>query len=507
MKNIFEKKLIWLICFFLFLIYPAAKTFSFPFDLKNCENSHYLLLHPHQVLPCAEKILSTSSPQLSYLGKEKTTQYTQYRYRFASVIWPKIFRKSTSDVIKPNIWKHELDIFVPKENSNVDTAALYITGGYINSKITRSNPDKIISQLIQHNIVIVLKDDPNQYLTINDKQLKEDEIIAFTWNRFIHNPELSYYPLHIPMAIAAQQAMTLVQNILKQQHISINHFVVIGASKRGWATWMTAMLDQRVIAMIPIVVDVLNLEKQIPHTYKVYAQHWPIALKDYYHQHIPEYAKPDSPFYLNYLKLLTIEDPFTYFTVTTYQKKLARMSKYIINASGDDFFLPDSSQYYYDAIPENKLLFYLPNSGHYVEYSPSVSQLASTLSAFYQRIISHQTLPAITWNRNADELKIHYSEKPSKIILWSAENSITRDFRYSCEIYYQPTNLEVNEHVSKLKLPTSKQGWEASYVELDFPDGLKASTPIFIFPNTYPKKNQIMPPQGMCLLITPKPEN
>ena len=501
------KKLIWLIFSFL-LLYPLIKTYSFPLNLKNCENSHYLLQHPHQVLLCAEKVLPSLSSQLSYLGEEKTPQYTQYKYSFRSVTWPKIFRNNTPDVIKPNVWKHEVDIFVPKENPNVDTAALYITGGYINSKLIRNNsPDKIISQLILHNVVIVLKDNPNQYLTINDKQLKEDEIIAFTWNRFIHNPKLSYYPLHIPMAIAAQQAMTLAQNILKHQHICINHFVVIGASKRGWATWMTALLDHRVVALIPIVVDVLNFKKQIPHIYNVYAQHWPIALNDYYQQHLPEYANPNSPFYSNYLKLLQLEDPFTYFTVAPYQKKLAQMSKYIVNASGDDFFPPDSAQYYYPALSEKKLLFYLPNSGHYIEYSPSISQLASTLSAFYKRIISHQALPVITWNRTADELKIDYSEKPSKIILWSAENPITRDFRFSCAIHYQPTDIQVKEQVSKLKIPTSKQGWSASYVELDFPDGLRASTPIFISPNTYPKKNQIMPPQGMCLLIKPEHKN
>lgn len=507
--NTLARKLICLICSFLFLIYPAIKTHSSALNLKNCENTYYLLRHPHLVLPCAEKILPANTLQVNYLGEEKTVQYTQYKYNFASVAWPKIFQASTTDVIKPTIWKHEIDIFVPIENSHVDTAALYITGGYINSKILRNNtPDKLIAQLIQHNIVIVLKDDPNQYLTINNKQLKEDEIIAFTWNRFIHNPKLSYYPLHIPMAVAAQQAMTVAQNILRQHHISINHFVVMGASKRGWATWMTALLDPRVISMIPIVVDVLNLEKQISHINKVYPQHWPIALNDYYLQHIPEYANPHSSFYSNYLKLLQLEDPFTYFNVASYQKKLTKISKYIINASGDDFFPPDSSQYYYHALPAKKLLFYLPNSGHYIEYSPSVSQLASSLSAFYKRIISHQALPVLTWNRETTgKLKIHYSEKPSKIIMWSAENPITRDFRYSCSIHYRPMELKADEPETELTIPSAKQGWKASYVELDFADGLRASTPIFISPDTYPKKNQVMPSQGMCLLINPEPQS
>lgn len=487
--------------FFLTLIFP---TLTFSIDLKGCKNTFFLLQNPHRVLPCAEKILSVPFYQLNYLGEEKTAQYTKLRYSFVSIAWPKVFQTGISDVIKPNTWKHEIDIFIPKENYNVDTAALYITGGYINSEITINTPDKIISQLIQHNIVVVLKDNPNQYLTINNKQLKEDEIIAFTWNRFIHNPKLSYYPLHIPMAIAVQQAMTLTQNLLQKNHIHINHFVVIGASKRGWASWMIALLDFRVIGIIPIVTDILNVEKQIPHIYNVYAHHWPIAFKDYYLEHIPEYTQPKNTLYPNYIKLLHIEDPFTYLHLLRYQKKLSEISKYIVNASGDDFFPPDSSKNYYDDLSGNKLLFYLPNSPHYVEYSPSISQLATSISAFYKRIISHQRLPIITWHKKTTgELKIRYSERPIKIILWSAENQISRDFRYSCAIHYHPTDLRIDEQETQLIIPSIKEGWSASYVELDFAGGLKASTPIFISPDTYPKKNQIMPPKGMCMLITP----
>ncbi|HEY2567285.1 MAG TPA: hypothetical protein VGH95_06250 [Candidatus Aquirickettsiella sp.] len=67
-------------------------------------------------------------------------------------------------------------------------------------------------------------------------------------------------------------------------------------------------------------------------------------------------------------------------------------------------------------------------------------------------------------------------------------------------------DIIVNEQETKLIIPNAKQGWRASYVELDFPDGLRASTPIFISPDAYPK-NQIMSPQGMCLLITPEHKN
>lgn len=68
------------------------------------------------------------------------------------------------------------------------------------------------------------------------------------------------------------------------------------------------------------------------------------------------------------------------------------------------------------------------------------------------------------------------------------ENPHTRDFRYSCAIHYHPTDLMVNEQVSKFKIPTSKQGWRASYVELDFPDGLRAAHLFLYLRILIPKK-------------------
>ncbi|WP_268869478.1 PhoPQ-activated protein PqaA family protein [Rickettsiella massiliensis] len=251
----------------------------------------------------------------------------------------------------PRTWTHEITIFTPtKKEAYSSTVVLYVTGGF-NKKITKKESyiDPILSELIKHTVVIVLKNIPNQFLNINRKNIKEDQIITFSWNKFILNPNLSFYPLHVPMVVAVSKAIDLTQKILLEKKISIRNSIVIGLSKRGGATWLTALLDHRVVAIIPMVTNILNRREQIPHIFKTYGHHWPIAFLDYYQENIPNYAMPTNPFYQNYLKLLNIEDPFTYLSSKYYRTKLANLPKYIMNSSGDDFFVPDASRFYFNA--------------------------------------------------------------------------------------------------------------------------------------------------------------
>ena len=69
------------------------------------------------------------------------------------------------------------------------------------------------------------------------------------------------------------------------------------------------------------------------------------------------------------------------------------MPKLMLNAAGDQFFLPDSSQFYFDALPGEKYLRYVPNTDH----SLDASNAFETLQAFYAAIASDTPRPRFSW--------------------------------------------------------------------------------------------------------------
>ena len=41
--------------------------------------------------------------------------------------------------------------------------------------------------------------------------------------------------------------------------INLDSFMIAGGSKRGWTTWLQPAADERVVAIVPVVLSCLNL--------------------------------------------------------------------------------------------------------------------------------------------------------------------------------------------------------------------------------------------------------
>jgi PhoPQ-activated pathogenicity-related protein len=56
----------------------------------------------------------------------------------------------------------------------------------------------------------------------------------------------------------------------------------MGASKRGWTTWLVgAVACDRVLAITPVVLDLLNFVENLHHQYRDYGG-WTWAMRDYW---------------------------------------------------------------------------------------------------------------------------------------------------------------------------------------------------------------------------------
>jgi PhoPQ-activated pathogenicity-related protein len=256
----------------------------------------------------------------------------------------------------------------------------------------------------------------------------------------------------------------------------INGFVVAGASKRGWTTWTTAAVDKRVVAIIPLVIDVLNIQPSMLHHYAAYG-FWAPAVGNYTEFHIMDWmGEPENR------ALMKIEEPYQY-------RQRFTMPKFIINAAGDQFFLPDSSQFYFNDLPGVKYLRYVPNADH----SLRGSDVYETLLACYHAILNQVPLPQFSWKVEKDgSLRVTTKDRPSTVKLWQATNPNARDFRLeTLGPRYESTTLsDSGSGVYVGKVPKPEKGWSAFFVELTFPSGCEApfkfTTQICVTPDTLP---------------------
>src|SRR4030095_11776051 len=106
---------------------------------------------------------------------------------------------------------------------------------------------------------------PNQPLTFvgDGKPRTEDSFIAYTWDQFLKTGDAKW-PARLPMTKSAVRAMDTITAFCasdKGGKVKVDRFVVAGGSKRGWTTWTTAAVDDWVVAIVPIVIDTLNVAK------------------------------------------------------------------------------------------------------------------------------------------------------------------------------------------------------------------------------------------------------
>lgn len=458
-------------------ISPAGLALSAGENNKNIDLTHVISDY---------RISLTSLPlDYSLLEKKQRPGVMLQRFNLNSQTW------SPQGVVSPERWQNGVDIYIPDSAREKNALVVINNGSNNNGSGTPVAPTNFNEEelsriaIATRTVVISVSNVPNQVLSYQGvtTPLGEDNSVAYSWKLFIGDThKYQDASLHIPMAASVSQAFRLAKKELTQQNI--NKFIVTGASKRGWAAWLTALSDPDVGAVVPFAMDLLNTQKSLEHMYQSYGKNWPVAFYPYYNQGIDQQVGTDK-----FARLMRLEDPLTY--LNTDMGDRLKIDKYIINASGDDFYVPDNSHFYYGLLPGSKSLRVVPNSTH----NGILSVAEQSLITFVNRFQEKQKLPEITENVQSrgdgkKELVVNFSEKPVAILQWTARNPAARDFRYACDIKYNsvPVSLATGDNTLSISLTTPDSGWQATYIEATFTDGYVATTQVYITPDEkYPE--------------------
>lgn len=316
----------------------------------------------------------------------------------------------TSQTWKDIIWKHRLRVLKPQSLKESSFASLFITGSGKGEGETA-----LAAQManITGSLVAILHDVPNQPLFDN---LKEDDLIAHTLVKALQTGD-EEWPCLLPMTKSAVKALDALQQFAKKElSLNLNKFVVAGASKRGWTTWLTAAVDSRVKGIAPMVYDNLNIPPQMKHQLEVFGK---------YSNQIDEYTKRGLLQALDkeeVKKIVSLIDPYTYRSRIT-------IPKLMVMGTNDRYWTTDALNLYYKDLKGEKYILYVPNSGHELEDRERVFK---GLIAFFLKVTGRLKFPQMSWRlqEKPDLATLYISSdlKPKSVSVWVAQSE-SRDFR------------------------------------------------------------------------------
>jgi PhoPQ-activated pathogenicity-related protein len=386
-------------------------------------------------------------PEFSWKLKQKTDlgEGTLYDIEMVSQVWQGI------------TWKHQLQVFLPKDIKPTATMFLWNQGGKANIG------SMAMMTTLAHKIkapVAFLYGIPNQPL-LDGK--KEDALIAETFVRYLNTGDNSW-PLLFPMVKSLVRAMDVLQAFAKQEwKVQVTHFIVCGASKRGWTTWLTGAADRRVKAIAPLVIDTLNMQAQLPYQLKSYGKYSDM-IRDYTQRGLV--PMPDTP---RAKKLWAMVDPWIY------REKLT-MPMLIVNGANDPYWTLDALNLYWNDLPSaKKWVLYVPNAGHNLKEKHDDGKednmrVLNTLAAFARHHIIDNPMPKLEWRHFEEDgrfaLRVQAKSRPLEARLWVAD-APTRDFR-KVRWTKQPVPLVKGAIVAHVDPPA--QGYRAFFAEIDFRD-------------------------------------
>lgn len=316
----------------------------------------------------------------------------------------------TSQTWKGSPWLHRLSIVVPKGSLRHRTVLLYINGsGSGRDELTAFS---ILAEQLGAPVAFLF-DVPNQPLYGG---LREDALISFTFHKYLSSGD-SEWPLLLPMTRAAVSAMDAITEFAGVTlGWSPEGFLVAGGSKRGWTTWLSAAVDDRVRAIVPIAYDNLDLPAQMELQVSSFGA-FSAQIGDYTSLGLQQALETPMG-----QQLVEIVDPYTY-------RQRYTVPKLIIRGTNDPYWPLDAINLYLAELPGDSWLHYDPNAGHGLT---DYETILHTVAGFYLHVQGELPLAPVIWQATETpeglELSVQSPGGAASINVWTAD-ATTRDFR------------------------------------------------------------------------------
>jgi PhoPQ-activated pathogenicity-related protein len=378
-------------------------------------------------------------------GKTQTSAGTIYNLHVVSQVWHGI------------TWTHQLQVYQPAGVKPRSTMLMYNTGGKADAGNIALGLELATKS---KSPVAILYDIPNQPL-FGGKT--EDGLIAETFVRYLDSNDGSW-PLLFPMVKSVVKAMDTLQAFAKEEWKQpIDNFVISGASKRGWTTWLTGASDPRVKAIVPLVIDTLNMTTQMEYQKRSFGT---------YSEQIADYTErglvpiPDTE---PAKKLWRMVDPYFY-------RERITQPKMVILGNNDPYWTVDALNLYWDGLKGDKYITYVPNAGHNLSQGEKGkgedhSRALASLAAFALLQIDGKPLPKITWKQEEKDGKSWITATanpaPSAARMWFAE-APTKDFR---KARWLEKPASINGSTVRGAVESRPNDYEAFYLDLDYDAG------------------------------------
>jgi len=426
-----------------------------------------------------------------------------------------------------SIWSHQVLTIIPKTVKIKNRAFIYITGGCNeNPDVPKATDEEPLAMDIAGaqigSIAVVLNQIPNCHMVYpsdpEQRPREEDAVIAWAWHMYLETGDPEWLP-RLPMVKAAMAAMRAAQEYTTQEGIAdIDGWVVAGASKRGWTTWLTGAVNcpscPNVVGIAPVVPIVPNLIEGVHHMWRAYGG-FTFAFSDYTDVNFT--TKIDSEEVGTMMKII---DPIHYVD------RLERLPKSVFLAAGDEFMMMEWTQNWLDKFKGETHVYLADNAEH--SYATGIVGLLKTFPNFANSVFLGGSRPTFDFNLDLKQglITVKVDQPHVKVVLRYAHtlSAKRRDFRlaeqamqkddgnwtcnlpavgpainfdgnYACiqpVVWIGETLNATLPGVYAAKIPRPVLGWTGAYVEVYFPSdtGLKTlyqyTTPGMVWPQTLP---------------------